>query len=205
MGFYEDRVLPRIIVLALDNKHTREVRSRVAAGVSGDVLEIGFGSGLNLPHLPDTVTSFKAVDPSGAAAKLGAKRIAESKVPVDFIGLDGQNLPLEDASVDTVLSTWTLCTIPDAVQAIREVRRVLRPGGTLHFVEHGKSDDEGVKRWQDRLNGLQQRIAGGCNLNRDIAAVVTDGGMTISKLDRYYGPGEPKPFGCLYEGIAVAS
>ncbi len=205
MGWYEDRILPHIIQFALDNKHTREVRRRVASGVSGDVLEIGFGSGLNLPYLTDAVTSFKAVDPSGGAAKLAAKRIAAAPVAVDFVGLDGQQLPLADDSVDAVISTWTLCTIPDAVQAIREVRRVLRPGGALHFVEHGKSDDPGVKRWQDRLNGVQQRIGGGCNLNRDIAGILTDGGLTISKLDRYYGPGEPKAFGCLYEGVAVAA
>jgi ubiquinone/menaquinone biosynthesis C-methylase UbiE len=201
---YEDRVLPRIVQCALDNKHTREVRRRVTAGVSGDVLEIGFGSGLNLPYLTADVKSFKAVDPSGGAAKLAAKRIEAAPVPVDFVGLDGQNLPLPDDSVDAVISTWTLCTIPDAVQAIREIRRVLRPGATLHFVEHGRSDDESVRRWQDRLNGIQQRIAGGCNLNRDIAAVINDGGLTMSKLDRYSGPGEPKFFGCLYEGIAVA-
>jgi ubiquinone/menaquinone biosynthesis C-methylase UbiE len=204
VGCYEERVLPRIINKVLDNKHTREVRRRVAGGAAGDVLEIGFGSGLNLPYLTDAVTSFKAVDPSGGAAKLAAKRIEASPVAVDFVGLDGQHLPVPDNSVDAVISTWTLCTIPDAVQAIREVRRVLRPGGRLHFVEHGKSDDESVKRWQDRLNGFQQRIGGGCNLNRDITAILTGGGLTISKLDRYYGPGEPKAFGCRYEGIAIA-
>lgn len=205
MGLYEDRVLPRIIQFALDNKHTREVRRRVAGEVSGDVLEIGFGSGLNLPYLTDAVTSFKAVDPSGGAAKLAAKRIEAAPVEVELIGLDGQQLPLPDDSVDHVISTWTLCTIPDAVAAIREVRRVLRPGGQLHFVEHGVAPDANVRRWQDRMNGFQQKIAGGCNLNRDIPAIVTDGGLTISKLDRYYGPAEPKAFGSLYEGIATAS
>lgn len=204
MSWYEKRVLPRIINKVLDNKHTREVRQRVAGGLSGDVLEIGFGSGLNLPHLPAAVTSFKAVDPSGEAAKLASSRIEAAHVPVEFVGLDGQRLPLPDESVDAVISTWTLCTIPDAVAAIREVRRVLRPGGQLHFVEHGAAADVGVRRWQDRLNGIQQRIGGGCNLNRDITAIVTAGGLTISKLDRYYGPGEPKAFSSLYEGIAVA-
>ena len=204
MGWYEDRVLPRVINKVLDNKHTREIRRRVAGGLTGAVLEIGFGSGLNLPYLPNTVTGLKAVDPSGKAAELASGRIAQSSAPVEMIGLDGQKLPLPDDSVDTVLSTWTLCTIPDAVAAIREVRRVLRPGGTLHFVEHGIAPDAGVRKWQDRLNGTQQRIGGGCNLNRDIPKIVTDGGMTISKLERYYGPGEPKPFGSLYEGVAVA-
>ncbi|HWC36592.1 MAG TPA: class I SAM-dependent methyltransferase [Mycobacteriales bacterium] len=204
MGWYEKHVLPRIINKVLDNRHTREVRQRVAGGLSGDVLEIGFGSGLNLPYLPAAVTSFRAVDPSGEAAKLARARIEAAHVPVEIVGLDGQQLPLPDESVDAVLSTWTLCTIPDAVAAVREVRRVLRPGGRFHFVEHGAADDAGVRRWQDRLNGMQQRVGGGCNLNRDITAIVTEGGLTISRLDRYYGPGEPKPFGSLYEGTAVA-
>lgn len=204
MGWYERWLVPRIINKALDTKPARETRARVVSGLSGDVLEIGFGSGLNLPHLPDTVTSLRGVDPSGEAAKLAARRIAAATVDVELIGLDGQNLPLPDNSVDAVLSTWTLCTIPDAVAAVREVRRVLRPGGTLHFVEHGRADDAGVLKWQNRLNGFQQRIAGGCNLNRDISAIITDGGMTISKLERYWAPAEPKPFGSMYEGIAVA-
>jgi ubiquinone/menaquinone biosynthesis C-methylase UbiE len=204
VGWYEDRVLPRIINKVLDNKHTREIRRRVAGDLSGDVLEIGFGSGLNLPYLSEGVASFQAVDPSGKAAELAQGRIAASRVPVKLIGLDGQKIPLPDDSVDAVLSTWTLCTIPDAVAAIAEVRRVLRPGGTLHFVEHGIAPDAGVRKWQDRLNGMQQRIAGGCNLNRDIPKIVADGGLTISRLEKYYGPGEPKPFGSLYEGVAVA-
>jgi len=204
VGWYERRVLPHIINKVLDTKPVRETRQRVVAGLSGDVLEIGFGSGLNLPYLPGAVTSLKAVDPSGEAAKLAGRRIEAARVPVELIGLDGQNLPLADSSVDSVLSTWTLCTIPDAVAAVREVRRVLRPGGTLHFVEHGKADDAGVSRWQDRLNGFQQRVAGGCNLNRDISAILTEGGLTISKLERYWAPGEPKAFGSMYEGVAVA-
>ncbi|HVV76285.1 MAG TPA: class I SAM-dependent methyltransferase [Mycobacteriales bacterium] len=204
MGWYERRVLPRIINKVLDTKQTRETRERVVSALSGEVLEIGFGSGLNLPYLPDGVTSWKAVDPSGEAAKLAASRIAAARVPIEVVGLDGQKLPLPDDSVDAVLSTWTLCTIPDAVAAIREVRRVLRPGGTLHFVEHGKADEAGVRKWQDRLNPVQRRIAGGCNLNRDITAIVTDGGMSMSKLNRYYAAAEPKAFGAMYEGVAVA-
>lgn len=204
MSWYEERVLPRIINKVLDNKNTRAIRQRVASDLSGDVLEIGFGSGLNLPYLPSAVTSFKAVDPSGKAAELARSRIEASNVPVELVGLDGQQLPLPDDSVDAVISTWTLCTIPDAVAAIREVRRVLRPGGTLHFVEHGASDDAGVKRWQDRLNGFQQKVAGGCNLNRDISGIVEAGGLRVNKLDRYYEAATPKAFGALYEGVAVA-
>jgi SAM-dependent methyltransferase len=147
----------------------------------------------------------KAVDPSGSAVRLASARIDACPVPVEIVGLDGQQLPLPDASVDAVLSTWTLCTIPDAVGAVREVRRVLRPGGALHFVEHGLADSPGVQRWQHRLDPLQQRIAGGCHLDRDISEILTDGGLTIRQLDRYFGAGMPKPLGALYEGIAVAT
>ncbi|HEX3706309.1 MAG TPA: class I SAM-dependent methyltransferase [Mycobacteriales bacterium] len=205
MGWYEDRVLPRLINKVLDTSQTRQIRERVASGLSGEVLEIGFGSGLNLPYLPAAVTGLKAVDPSGGAARLAHDRIEASPIAVEFIGLDGQQIPLPDSSVDTVLSTWTLCTIPDAVTAIREIGRVLRPGGTLHFVEHGRADEPGVLRWQNRLNGLQQRLAGGCNLNRDISGIVEAGGLTMRQLDRFYGPGQPKAFGALYEGVAAAT
>lgn len=203
MGFYEERIVPRCINVALNTKETRKLRARVCADLKGEVLEIGFGSGLNLPHLPSSVTHLLAVDPSQVGVKLAGKRIAASKVPVDMIGLDGQRLPVEDASVDAVLCTWSLCTIPDAVAAVREAARVLRTGGTFHFVEHGLATDEKVQRWQNRLNGFQQRTAGGCNLNRSIDAMIEAGGMKVTKLERYYAPGLPKPFGSLYEGVAT--
>jgi SAM-dependent methyltransferase len=149
------------------------------------------------------VSTLRAVEPAGVGVRLAKDRIAAAGVPVQVVGLDGQALPLADASADAVLCTWSLCTIPDPVAAVREMRRVLRPGGRLHFVEHGRSPDEGVRRWQDRLNGIQQRMAGGCNLNRDIPAILTAGGMRITDLDTYYGKGEPKPYGYLYEGRAA--
>jgi SAM-dependent methyltransferase len=135
--------------------------------------------------------------------ELAKDRIAAASVPVEVVGLDGQSLPLPDASADSVLCTWSLCTIPDPVAAVREMRRVLRPGGHLHFVEHGRAPDEGVRRWQERLNGIQQRMAGGCHLNRDIPAILQAGGMTITALDTYYGKGEPKAYGSLFEGRAA--
>ena len=203
MGFYDDRVLPHVINVVMNTKQTRAIRRRVCADLSGDVVEIGFGTGHNLPYLPATVTRLHAVEPSAAGVKLAHDRIAGTSVPVDVVGLDGQRLPLADESVDAALSTWTLCTIPDAVAAVREIRRVLRPGGSLHFVEHGAAPDPRVRRWQDRLNGVQNKIAGGCNLNRDIRAIVEAGGLRVQRLDTYYGEGEPKIFGWLSEGVAV--
>jgi ubiquinone/menaquinone biosynthesis C-methylase UbiE len=202
VSFYGDRVLPRVINVVMNTAQTREVRQRVCSGLSGDVVEIGFGTGHNLPFLPVGVRTLRAVEPAGLGVRLAAPRIAASPVPVDVVGLDGQRLPLEDASADAVLCTWSLCTIPDAVAAVREMRRVLRPGGQLHFVEHGAAPDAAVRRWQDRLNGMQQRIAGGCHLNRDIPAILVGGGLTVTELQTFYARGEPKPFGYLYEGRA---
>ena len=205
MGFYDDRVLPHIINVVMNTKQMRSLRGRVCADLKGEVLEIGFGTGHNLPFLPAGVTRLLAVEPSLRSVELARDRIAASPVDVEVVGLDGQQLPVGDASVDAVLCTWSLCTIPDAVTAVQEARRVLRPGGTFHFIEHGLAPDERVRRWQNRLNGMEQRIAGGCNLNRDIAGIVEAGGLDITKLDRYYNAGEPKPMGAMYEGVAVAS
>ena len=203
MGYYGDRVLPHIINVVMNTKQTRRIRERVCEGLKGEVLEIGFGTGHNLPYLPATVTRLLAVEPSGRSVELARQRIDATPVDVEVIGLDGQRLPVDDASVDAVLCTWSLCTIPDAIAAVREARRVLRPGGQFHFIEHGAAPDDGVRRWQDRLNPIQNRIGGGCDLNRDIAGIIEAGGMTISALDRYYNPGEPKAFGSMYEGVAT--
>ncbi len=205
MAIYRDLVFPRIMNLLMDNKQNRKTRARVCGGLEGEVVEIGFGTGLNLPHLPRGVTLLRAVEPSQLGVQIARDRIAVAHVPVQVVGLDGQSLPFEDRSTDEILSTWTLCTIPDALAALREVRRVLRPGGALHFVEHGAAPDAGVRRWQDRLNGVQQRVGCGCNLNRDIPALIRAAGLTISHLDTYYSPGEPKPFGATYEGVATVT
>jgi ubiquinone/menaquinone biosynthesis C-methylase UbiE len=203
VGFYGDRILPHIINVVMNNKQTRLIRGRVCAGLAGEILEIGFGTGHNLPFLPPDVTRLLAVEPAGLGVRLAQDRIDRSAVDVEVIGLDGQQLPVPDNTVDAVLCTWSLCTIPDAVAAVREARRVLRPGGEFHFVEHGRAPDERVRRWQDRFNGLQQRVAGGCNLNRDIPAIIEAGGLRITRLDTYYGKGEPKTLGSLYEGVAA--
>lgn len=174
----------------------------MCGGLTGEVLEIGFGTGLNLPHLPAAVTRLRAVDPMERGRVLAADRLAASSVTVDFVGLDGESLALDDHSVDSALSTWTLCSVPDAVTAVREIARVLRPGGTLRFAEHGASPDIRVRRWQDRLNGVQQRVACGCNMNRDIPSIIEAGGMTIESLDTFYAKGDLKILGWTFQGVA---
>jgi ubiquinone/menaquinone biosynthesis C-methylase UbiE len=202
MGLYEDQVVPRFTDLVMRRRELTAIRARVVAPLDGDVLEVGFGSGLNIAHYPPTVTRIRAVDPATVGRKLAAKRVASSPVPVEYVGLDGQALPLESASVDHVLTTWTLCSIPDVERALREIRRVLRPGGFFHFVEHGRSPDDKVARWQDRLTPLQRRLAGGCHLNRTIEQLVLGSGLEMLRVDNYYAKG-PRPFGYMYEGIAT--
>ena len=202
MGFYREQVVPRVTNLMLGGRELARLRARVAAGLEGEVLEVGFGSGLNIPHYPRSVTRVRAVDPATVGRKLAAKRVAASPIPIEFVGLDGEDLPLEDGSVDHVLSTWTLCSIPDVDRALREVRRVLRPGGVFHFLEHGRSPDPGVARWQDRLTPLQRRVSGGCHLNRPIGQLVADSGLEIDRLDNYYIKA-PKTLGYTFEGAAT--
>jgi SAM-dependent methyltransferase len=202
MGFYDDRVLPRIVDVACGTKEMGRYRARATAGLEGVVLEIGFGSGLNLPHYPPEVRKVLAVDPATEGRALAARRVAAFGAPVEFVGLDGADLPLDDASVDHVLSTMTLCTIPDVAGALREVRRVLRPGGSFHFLEHGRSEEPKVVVWQDRLTPLQKRLFGGCHLNRPIDVIVADAGLETRRLDRFTMKG-PKTIGTMFEGVAV--
>jgi len=201
MGFYEDRLLPRMIDFALGTPAHQKVRARVAAGLEGVTVEVGFGSGLNVPWYPGAVKSVWAVDPAMRGRELAADRLAASSTPVEFAGLDGQKLVFEDDSADSVLSTWTLCTIPDGELALSELRRVLKPSGRLHFVEHGLSPDPGVAKWQRRLDPLQTRIAGGCHLKRAIAEMIERCGFELEKLDTYHMKG-PRPMTYTYEGVA---
>ena len=205
MSFYGDHVLPHLINCVMNNKETRRIRTRVCGGLEGEVLEIGFGTGHNLPFISGKVTRLLAVEPSNRSVELARARIQAAPFAVDVVGLDGQRIPVEDESVDTVLCTWSLCTIPDPVAAVSEARRALRPGGRFHFVEHGLAPDENVRHWQNRWNPMQQKIAGGCSVNRDIRSIIEAGGLTISSLDNYYGKGEPKLLGSMYEGVATAS
>ena len=167
MGYYSDNVLPRILNKAMDTKIERAARARVCEGLHGEVVEIGFGSGLNVGHYPAEVTRVVAVEPSSVSMQLARPRLATSTAKVELGGLDGQRLDLPSEQFDAVLSTWTLCTIPDLAAALAEVRRVLKPGGEFHFVEHGHAPDANVVRWQERLEPLNMRIVGGCHLTQD--------------------------------------
>lgn len=208
MPLWTDRILPRLVHCALRSPEIGEVRSRYLGGVrpvDGTVLEIGFGSGLNLPHLSGEVVKLYAVEPSDTAWELARKAVERAPFPVERIGgIAGtaEAIPLPDASVDHAVSAFTLCTIPGVAQALAEVRRVLRPGGTFRFVEHGRSPEPRVARWQDRLTPLQKRVAGGCHLNRDIEGLIRGAGFRIERLDRFHVKG-PKVATHVYAGTAA--
>jgi ubiquinone/menaquinone biosynthesis C-methylase UbiE len=204
MGIYTERVLPRIIDVACGLKTVEPLRRRVCEGLEGEVVEIGFGSGLNVPFYPEGLARVAAVEPADTGWKLAAKRLRATSVPVQRAGLDGQSLPFPDNSHDAALSTWTLCTIPDVAAALREVRRVLKPGGTLHFLEHGLAPDERVRHWQHRLEPLQKRVFGGCHLTRPVVELLTNAGFTITELDVFYEEGTPKFVGADSLGVAVS-
>ena len=201
MGVYGDQVLPRLIDKVMNNDDFRALRRQALEGISGVVLEIGFGSGLNVPVYPAEVTKVYAVDPATVGRKLAAERISRSNVTVEFIGLDGEDIPLPDDSVDNAVSSFTLCTIPDEGRALREVHRVLKPGGCLHFVEHGLSPDVNVTKWQRRIEPINRRVFGGCHLTRAHDDALVAAGFTIERLDKEYGRG-PKPFTFHYIGTA---
>ena len=205
MGCYRDNVLPRILNKVMDTKVERAARERVCKGLHGEVVQIGFGSGLNAGFYPSEVTKVLAVEPSKVSMRLAESRIAASSTEVVPAGLDGQHIDLPSEQFDAVLSTWTLCTIPDVASALAEIRRVLKPGGAFHFVEHGHAPDTDIARWQERLEPLNKRLAGGCHLTRTIADDIAHAGFRIDHLDNYYAKGAPKPWGYTFEGRALKS
>jgi len=190
MSWYEEKILPHMIDLACSVKPARKQREKLVPRAEGDVLEIGIGSGLNLPYYdPEKVRKIWGLEPSEGMRRLAAKNVESLSLDVEFIDLPGEEIPLEPNSVDTVLVTYTLCTIPDAVTALEGMRRVLKPEGRLLFCEHGVAPDENVQRWQNRLNAGWGKIAGGCNMNRDVPAMINAAGFKIVNDERMYIPG----------------
>jgi len=201
MGFYQHQVLPRLLHFAMRQPPLLPFRERVIGGARGRVLEIGIGSGLNLPLYGPAVDTVIGLEPSPELLRMARDRAATARVPVELLEASAEAVPLDTASIDTVVMTWTLCTIPDPHSALAELRRVLKPGGALLFVEHGRAPELAVARWQDRLDPLWRRIAGGCHLNREIDTLIAGSGFRIDALANARLPG-PRTHTFLYEGRA---
>lgn len=204
MGLWERHVVPRIVDKTCGTEQVQRLRSATCAPLDGRVLELGFGSGLNLPHLPAAVTELSAVEPNDTAWRLAQRRIEAAGVPVRRSGLDGQRLTDPDECFDHVLLTFVLCTIPDQRAALAEAHRVLRPGGRVHFVEHGRAPEDSVIGWQRRLEPLQQRVGGGCHLTREPVRELEAAGLRVKDVDAFYLPGPrfTRPYAFVYQGTA---
>ncbi|REJ87356.1 MAG: SAM-dependent methyltransferase [Planctomycetota bacterium] len=204
MGFYARHIEPRLVSCLCGMNVISEQRRNVTPLAGGRVLEVGFGSGLNLPHYDaEKIDHLWALEPSETMRSLAAKRMATSPFPIELLDLPGEEIPLDDDSADTVVITYTMCTIPDAASALEGIRRVLKPGGRMLFCEHGRAPDEGVARWQDRLDRMWGRLAGGCHLNRDIAGLILDAGFEIDRIETGYLRRTPRLLGFNYWGVAL--
>jgi len=203
MNLYRRIIFPQLLDLALSGERMERYRRQLLAHVQGAVLEIGFGTGLNLSCYPEHIRKITGVDPNPGMGSLARRRIASSPIAVDWQVADAQELPFPSQSFDSVVSTWTLCSIPNVAKALREIRRVLRAGGKLFFLEHGLSEDPQVQRWQNCLNPIQKVIADGCNLNRDMARLIQGAGFRFEQLERFYMPDQPRFIGYTYQGIAL--
>jgi SAM-dependent methyltransferase len=201
MGFYRKFILPCLTDLAMRNGELKPFRERVIGSAEGRVLEIGAGSGLNLKFYRGATREVLALEPDPKLMAMAQRKSRDASCPVRFLAGSAEAIPLDDRSVDTVVTTWTLCTIPDAVHALQEMRRVLKPGGLLMFVEHGLSPEDGIQKWQDRLTPVWKTIGGGCHLNRPISSLIERSGFHIDALDAGYIRG-PKPMCFMYEGRA---
>ena len=202
MGFYSQKIFPYLLDWSLSDSTFNQYRQEVLAEVEGEVLEIGFGTGLNLSFYPDEIHKIITVDNNPGVHKLAQKRIEKSTVTVDHRILSGENLPMADSTFDSVVSTWTLCSIEKVEQAVKEIHRVLKPGGKFFFIEHGLSNEPSVQTWQNRLNPIQNVIADGCNLNRNIRSIVE---QEFNKVDvkEFYADKTPKFMGYMYKGVAI--
>ncbi|MEZ5892431.1 MAG: class I SAM-dependent methyltransferase [Parvularculaceae bacterium] len=204
MGFYAEHIEPALVSCACGMKAIARERAKIVPKASGDVLEVGFGSGHNAPYYDQSaITRLFALEPSEAMRRRAEKRVADLSFPLEWLDLPGEEIPLDDASVDTVLVTYTLCTIPGVEAALAGMRRVLKPGGKMIFLEHGLAPDPGVAAWQNRLNGVWGKLAGGCHLNRDPAALVSAAGFSVQSLDQHYAKGAPKFAGFMTAGVAA--
>ena len=201
MGFYEKWILPRLVDVTMRNKEAMRYRSQIVPQARGTVLEIGVGSGLNLPFYGHGVEQLYGLDPSEELLAMARKKSRAIAFPIDFLAHPGEEVPLDDRCIDTVVMTWTLCTIPDPAKALREMRRVLKPGGTLFFAEHGLAPETRVQGWQQFLNPLWSRITGGCNLNRKMDQLIRASGFRIVDLKKEYAKG-PRALSYIYSGHA---
>ena len=201
MGLYGTCILPRLTHLAMGQEVLKPLRIRAVAGAAGKVLELGVGSGLNLPHYDARVSQLVGIDTSAPLVKMARKRASGLGFPADIVQASAEDLPFENSSFDTVVVTWTLCSVGDVRQVLREVKRVLRPGGRLHFAEHGQAPSKTVRLWQDRITPVWRVCAGNCHLNRPTAELLTEGGFLIEDLATGYLPG-PKPMTFMYQGRA---
>lgn len=205
MGLYSRYIFPRLMDHVMSGAEFQRLRAELLRGAHGHVLEIGLGTGLNLPHYPSTVSWLRAVDPAPLLPARLAERSAAASFPLEVSRISAERLPYDDRTFDCVVSTWTLCTIPDPVAALREIRRVLKPDGTFLFLEHGRSENRKIAAWQDRLNPIQNVVGCGCNLNRDIDRLISEAGLTITKLDRFTMDSVPRIGGTMYWGTAVVT
>jgi len=203
MGLYDKYVLPKFLNVACGSKPILKQREKVVPHCTGRVLEVGMGSGLNLPYYnPSKIDIVFGLEPAPAMVALAKPKADAVPFPVEFIDLPGEEIPLEDNSIDTVLLTYTLCTIPGAEAALAGMRRVLKPGGKLLFCEHGRAPDAAIEKWQNRINGAWRHIAGGCNVNRDIPGLIKASGFNITDMDSMYLPSTPRVLGFNYWGSA---
>lgn len=200
--FYEEVFFPWGMDRMLNKPHLAEIRKRVLSRARGKILEIGLGTGLNLPHYPESVRQITTIDSNPGMRKRVTKRIAASVIDVDFQVLNGETLPFDNVAFDTVTCTWTLCSIAGVDKALAQMWRVLKPGGEFLFVEHGLSDEPRIQKWQRRLNGLQMAFACGCRLDRNMREIVEAAGFEMVELKEYYTGKDPKTHGYMYEGVA---